>query len=98
MANIKLFENRKVRSVWVQEEERWYFVAEDVVAILADSSDPKQYVKRMRQRDKSLAEGWVQLVPILTIDTAGGKRSTRVSSENYLTGQTTKQISGKKKR
>lgn len=74
MANIKLFENRQVRSVWVEAEEKWYFVVEDVVAILTDSRDPKQYLKRMRQRDEQLARGWVQFVPTLSVDTAGGKQ------------------------
>ena len=74
MANIKLFEDRKVRSVWVEEEGQWYFVVEDVVSILTDSADPKQYVKRMRQRDAGLGEGWVQIVPTLSVETAGGKQ------------------------
>lgn len=72
MANIKLFENKQVRSVWVEAEEKWYFVVEDVVSILTDSRDPKQYVKKMRQRDAELARGWVQIVPTLPVETRGG--------------------------
>lgn len=74
MANIKLFEDRKVRSVWVEAEQKWYFVVEDVVAILTESRDPKQYIKRLRQRDSELAKGWVQIVPSLPVDTPGGKQ------------------------
>lgn len=74
MSNIKLFESKQIRSVWNEEEQKWYFVVEDVVAVLTDSNDPKQYVKRMRQRDKTLAEGWVQFVPTLIVDTSGGKQ------------------------
>ena len=74
MTNIKLFQDKKIRSVWNDEEEQWYFVVEDVVAALTDSADPKQYVKRMKLRDPELAKGWVQFVPALVVQTTGGKQ------------------------
>ena len=74
MSNIKLFESKQIRTVWNESDEKWYFVVEDVVLVLTDSNDPKQYVKRMRQRDKELAKGWVQIVPTLWVETAGGKQ------------------------
>jgi hypothetical protein len=74
MSNIKLFESKQIRSVWNDTEQKWYFVVEDVIAVLTDSNDPKQYIKRMRQRDESLAQGWVQIVPTLAVDTEGGKQ------------------------
>ena len=74
MTNIKLFQDKKIRSVWNDEEEQWYFVVEDVVAALTDSADPKQYVKRMKLRDPELAKGWVQIVPTLVVQTTGGKQ------------------------
>jgi prophage antirepressor-like protein len=72
MSNIKLFQDKKIRSVWNDEEEQWYFVLEDVVEALTDSKDPKQYVKRMKLRDPELAKGWVQIVPTLAVQTSGG--------------------------
>jgi DNA-damage-inducible protein D len=74
MSNIKLFESKQIRSAWNDTEQKWYFVVEDVIAVLTDSNDPKQYIKRMRQRDESLAQGWVQFVPTLAVDTEGGKQ------------------------
>lgn len=74
MSNIKLFESKQIRTVWNEADEKWYFVVEDVVAVLTDSTDPKQYIKRMRQRDEELAKGWVQFVPTLSVDTPGGKQ------------------------
>jgi len=74
MSNIKLFESKNIRSVWNDAEQKWYFVVEDVVSVLTDSNDPKQYVKRMRQRDLELAKGWVQFVPTLLVATSGGKQ------------------------
>jgi len=80
MANIKLFEEKKIRSVWNDADQKLYFVVEDVVAALTDSADPKQYVKKMKQRDPELAKGWVQIVPTLSVDTSGGKQ--RMSCAN----------------
>ena len=74
MSNIKLFESKQIRTVWNKEDEKWYFVVEDVILVLTESKDPKQYIKRMRQRDDELAKGWVQFVPTLLVDTAGGKQ------------------------
>ena len=74
MSNIRLFESIQIRSVWNDTDQKWYFVVEDVVLVLTDSKDPKQYIKRMRQRDSELAKGWVQIVPTLWVETAGGKQ------------------------
>ncbi len=74
MSNIKLFESRQIRTVWNESDQKWYFVVEDVVLVLTESKDPKQYIKRMRQRDNELAKGWVQFVPTLWVETAGGKQ------------------------
>ncbi len=74
MSNIKLFESKQIRTVWNKPDQKWYFVVEDVVAVLTESTDPKQYIKRMRQRDEELAKGWVQFVPTLSVDTLGGKQ------------------------
>jgi hypothetical protein len=74
MSNIKLFESKQIRTVWNETDQKWYFVVEDVVLVLTESKDPKQYIKRMRQRDTELAKGWVQIVPTLWVETAGGKQ------------------------
>lgn len=84
MSNIKLFESRQIRSVWNEAEEKWYFVVEDIVAVLTDSKDPKQYIKRMRQRDEALAQGWVQIVPTLSVETAGGKQKMSCANAQGL--------------
>ena len=55
---VQLFEDKKVRTVWVEEEEKWYFSVVDAIEILADSSDPKQYIKKMRARDPELSAKW----------------------------------------
>ena len=77
---IQLFENKKIRTVWVEKEEKWYFAVEDVIEVLTDSRDPKQYVKRMKLRDSELAKGWVQIVPLLTVMTEGGPQKMRCAN------------------
>lgn len=49
---IKLFESKKVRSVWDTEKEKWYFSIVDVVEILTDSPNPRDYWYRIKQREK----------------------------------------------
>lgn len=39
LEKIQLFENKKIRTVWVEKEEKWYFALEDVIAALTESRD-----------------------------------------------------------
>ena len=50
---IQVFEQRKVRTVWDDTEEKWYFPIVDVVAILTDSKDPAAYWRKLKQRLKN---------------------------------------------
>lgn len=75
---IAIFENRKIRRLW--REEDWWFVVEDVVSALTDSSDPKQYISKLRQRDEVLSQGWVQIVHPLPIPTAGGTQNVNCAN------------------
>lgn len=51
MNNIKLFQDKKIRSIWNEEEQQWYFSVVHVIEALTDSADPKQYIKQMRSND-----------------------------------------------
>lgn len=55
MSNIKLFEEKKVRSVYNEQEEKWYFSITDVVFTLTESLDSLAYWRKLKQRLK--AEG-----------------------------------------
>lgn len=55
---IQLFENQKIRVAWDAEREEWYLSVQDVVAVLSESTDPKQYIKKMRTRDPQLSANW----------------------------------------
>ena len=52
MANIKVFEDKKIRTEWDAEKEDWYFSVVDVVAALTDSVDPTAYWRKLKQRLK----------------------------------------------
>ena len=84
MSNIKLFENKKIRSVWSEEEENWYFVVADVVQVLTDTADAKDYIKKMRKRDRELEKGWGQIVTPLSVDTAGGRQKLNCADTKGL--------------
>lgn len=74
MSNIKLFQDKKIRSVWNDEEEQWYFSIVDVVEALTNSNDPKQYIKRMRSRDEALNSNWGTICTPLEMIAIDGKR------------------------
>lgn len=54
MSDIKVFEDKKIRTQWNEQEEDWYFSMVDVVAVLADTTNPTDYLKKMRKRDVEL--------------------------------------------
>ena len=72
--SIQLFEDRKIRTAWDEEREEWYFSVQDVVAVLADSADPKQYIKKMRARDPQLSANWGTICTPVQMIAADGKR------------------------
>ena len=51
---IKIFEEKRVRTVWDDQQEKWYFCINDVIAALADCKDPVDYFKKVRKRDPEL--------------------------------------------
>lgn len=74
MSSIKLFQDKKIRSVWDETEQQWYFSVVDVVAALTDSVNPTDYLKKMRKRDASLAAYLETNCPQVEMMTESGKR------------------------
>ena len=72
MGNIKLFENKQIRTVWNELEQKWYFSVQDVVAVLTDSADVKQYIKKILSRDDQLKANWGTICTPLKVEIAGG--------------------------
>lgn len=71
---IQVFENKEVRSKWDSEKEEWYFSVEDVVSVLTESVDPKQYIKKMRSRDKELSSNWGTICTQVKMIAKDGKK------------------------
>ncbi len=83
--SIKLFEDKLVRSVWDEEKEEWYFSIVDVIEILTDSSDPKQYIKKMRSRDEELNSNWGTIcTPLQMIGKDGKRREIQAANTQGL--------------
>ena len=77
MANesvIKLFEGKQVRIVWDEEHEKYYFSVLDIVQVLTDSADAKQYIKRLRTRDAELNLKWGTICTPVEMEALDGKR------------------------
>ena len=85
MSSIKLFESKKIRSTWNETEEKWYFSVQDVVEVLTDSADVKQYIKRMLSRDEQLKSNWGTIcTPVEMIAADGKKRKIQASDSKGL--------------
>jgi len=74
MSNIKLFESKQIRSAWNEADQKWYFSVQDVVGVLTDSADVKQYIKRILSRDESLKSNWGTICTLVEMQAADGKR------------------------
>lgn len=71
---IQLFEGNKVRVVWDEEQEKCYFSVVDIIQVLTDSVDPKQYTKRLRARDSELNIRWGTICTPTEMRAADGKK------------------------
>ncbi len=68
---IKLFEEQTIRTHWDENQEKWYFSVQDIVEVLSQSKDVKQYIKKMKSRDEQLNSNWGTIctpVPMLAKD------------------------------
>ena len=75
----------KIRKVWHSQEEEWYFSIIDVIDVLTDSSDPKQYVKKLRSRDPELSANWGTIcTPIQMIAADGKMRKIQATNTHGL--------------
>jgi len=77
---IQLFDGKKVRIAWDAEQEKYYFAVADIVEVLTDSSDVKQYIKRMRARDYELNSKWGTIcTPVEMLAPDGKHRKTNAA-------------------
>ncbi len=71
-ASLAIFEEKEVRRTWY--DEQWFFSITDIVQILTDSNDVKQYIKKMRTRDRELSINWGTICTPLQVISKDGKK------------------------
>lgn len=83
---IQAFEGVNVRIVWDEEQQEYYFSIADIVQILTESVDVKQYIKRMRSRDPELDARWGTICTPTRMRAADGKyyRTQAATMEGVL--------------
>jgi hypothetical protein len=74
MGNIKLFQNQKVRTYWDETEQQWYFSVVDVIAILTDSVNPRDYWFKMKKREKGFGIELSTICRQLKLESPDGKK------------------------
>lgn len=85
MSNLKLFQDKQIRAQWDAEAEDWLFSVVDVVGVLTDSSNPTDYLKKMRKRDVLLGEYIGTNCPHVDMLTETGKtRKTLAANTKQL--------------
>ena len=70
---IKVFEGVNVRIVWDDELEQYFFSVNDIVQVLTESKDPRDYIKKMLKRDPELKSRWGTICPPTRMRAADGK-------------------------
>ena len=79
------FEDKKIRTAWDEEKEEWYFSVVDVVAVLTDSVNPTDYLKKLRKRDEQLGAYLGTNCPQVAMRTTTGKlRKTLAATTEQL--------------
>jgi prophage antirepressor-like protein len=79
--SLKLFESKKIRTVWNEDEDEWYFSVVDVIGALSESANPTDYLKKIRKRDEFLGKYIGTNCPQVEMKTETGKiRKTLAAS------------------
>jgi hypothetical protein len=85
MSNIKLFEDKQIRSAWNEEEESWYFSIVDVIRVLTESPNPRKYWSVLKTRLKKEGSQLATDCSQLKLQSADGKfYNTDVASTEQL--------------
>lgn len=71
---IRLYEDKKIRTAWDEEQEEWYFAIVDVIAVLTDSPNPQTYWRVMKKRLKDEGNETITNCNALKMTAADGKK------------------------
>ncbi|MFI5139913.1 MAG: hypothetical protein ACHQIM_18975 [Sphingobacteriales bacterium] len=79
--SIKLFESKQIRTAFNEVDQKWYFSIQDVVQLLSDSSDVKQYLKRMLSRDRELNANWGTICTLVEMGSRRWKKKKNTGGQ-----------------
>jgi DNA-damage-inducible protein D len=83
--NLTVFEGRKIRRVWNEKEEKWYFSLVDIISVLTESLNPTDYLKKLRKRDPEVGTYIGTHCPQVEMLTeTGKKRKTLAGNPEHL--------------
>ncbi len=82
LTKIAVFKGKQIRKAIYNNE--WWFVINDVVEVLTDTPNVKDYIRKMRIRDEQLAKGWGQFVTPLLVSTEGGTQKLNCANTESL--------------
>lgn len=69
---LAIFQEKEIRKTYHNDE--WWFSVEDIVSVLTESKDPKQYMKRLKSRDEELKNNWGTICTLLEMIAKDGKK------------------------
>ncbi len=72
--DIKVFESKRIRSEWSEPDQKWYFSVIDVIEVLTESQDPKDYWYKMKKREKLSGIELSTICRRLKLESSDGKR------------------------
>lgn len=78
---IKIFQEKKVRTIWDSEQEKWYFSIVDVISVLTDSADGRKYWNKLKQRLKEEGNETVTNCHQLKMQAVDGKMNLKINSK-----------------
>ena len=95
MCNLTLFSpacaqllGKKVRIVWDAEQEKYYFSVADIVQVLTDSVNSRDYIKKMLRRDPELKSKWGTIcTPVEMLAPDGKRRKTQAAGTSHSQAQ-----------
>lgn len=82
MKNLKIFESKQIRSVYNEEEEKWYFSIVDIVEVLTESINPTDYLKKLRKRDIELGSFLGTNCPQIAMENKSGVKRKTLAGTN----------------
>ncbi|MFA5995775.1 MAG: BRO family protein [Patescibacteria group bacterium] len=82
---IALFQGKKIRRIWNNEQGKWYFSIVDIIFVLTESANPTDYLKKLRKRDAILSNYLGTNCPQVEMYTkTGKKRKTLAGTPEHL--------------